>query len=495
MAPESIESSRPTKSNRSEIQEPFTADAGLVDRLSAHKTIGGVPPAELRWLAAHGHLRRYAAGEVVSARAAGRVLGLYIVLSGRFGLQMDRGAGRHKIAEWRAGDVTGLLPYSRMVSPPGDTVAEEPSEVLLVPHEHFTEMVRECHLLTSTLVHVMLDRARHFTSSDLQDEKLVSLGKLAAGLAHELNNPAAAIRRSAKLLPASLEAAESAARALGEAGLTETELAAIRSVRDACAQTPLSGVRSPLEHSERESAISDWLESRGVDTLASDALADTPLPIDALDRLAENVREDVLGAVLKWLGADCAARGLAFEIDQAAGRISHLVSAVKGFTQVDASVVPQPVDIRHGLVDTVAVIKAKAQRKSVAVLIDVDDRVPLVRGVAGELNQVWSNLIDNALDAVPDGGRVRVTAKPEGDAVVVSVVDDGPGIPAEIRERIFEPFFTTKDVGQGTGLGLDIVRRLVQRHDGRIDVQSDPGHTEFRVSLPAAETPPRAGGR
>ena len=172
----------------------------VVARLAEHRTIGSAPKDELFWLATHGELIQFAAGDVL-ASPLGPVAGMYILLSGRISLHLIRSGTRHKLAEWRAGDVTGLLPYSRLTTPPGDTVVEEPTEMLLMRREHLSALARECHEVTSILVHVMLDRARFFNSTLLHDEKLKSLGKLAAGLAHELNNPAAAITRFAKMLP------------------------------------------------------------------------------------------------------------------------------------------------------------------------------------------------------------------------------------------------------------------------------------------------------
>ena len=180
--------------------------------------------------------------------------------------------------------------------------------------------------------------------------------------------------------------------------------------------------------------------------------------------------------------AGCATYRLASEIETAASRIHNLVAAVKGFTYMDQSTMPKPVDVRQGLADTLAVLNAKARGKSVGVSLDVAADLPRIQGFGGELNQVWANLVDNALDAARS--HVAVTAGRQGHSVVVRVVDDGPGFPQEIRERIFDPFFTTKPVGQGTGLGLDIARRLVRRHDGEIDVDSRPGHTQFSVTLP-----------
>jgi signal transduction histidine kinase len=168
-------------------------------------------------------------------------------------------------------------------------------------------------------------------------------------------------------------------------------------------------------------------------------------------------------------------------------RISSLITAVKGFTHMDQAIVAEPVDPRPGLCSAVTVLNAKAMQKSVTVAVKLADDLPQVYGFAAELNQIWGSLLDNALDAAPSGGRVDVNAGLEADHVVVRIIDDGPGIAEEIRSRIFDPFFTTKPMGQGTGLGLDIARRLVRHNDGMIDVESKPGRTEFRVSLPVAK--------
>jgi signal transduction histidine kinase len=458
----------------------------LVDRLAEHKTVGAAPREELAWLVSHGSLRHLSEGEVLSAKGA-PVTGLFVVLTGHIAVFVDRGAGRQKVIEWRAGDVAGVLPYSRLVSPPGDSIAQEPSEILAVPRDDLASMIRECHQITSILVHSMLDRSRVFTSGALHDEKMVSLGKLSAGLAHELNNPASAIERSAALLGDRLEEAEQAARVLGALGLTGPQLAASDAMHASCVTTRMHGVLSPIQQAEREDAIADWLADHGVDAAVAGPLAETAVTLDALDRIAAAVSGRPLDAVLRWAAAGCSVRGIASEIQEAARRVSGLVTAIKGFTHMDQATVAEPVDLAYGLDDTIAVLKSKARSKSVAVTVTVEPRLPRVRGFAGELNQIWANLIDNALDAVPDSGRVDVTANCERRRVVVRVVDNGPGIPAEIREHLFEPFFTTKPVGKGTGLGLDIVRRLVIHNDAGIEVETAPGRTEFRVSFPLAE--------
>ena len=457
----------------------------LIDRLTEHKTLGAAPREELAWLAAHGSIRRLDAGEVLSHKGL-PVDGLFVVLSGHVALSVDRGNGPQKAIEWRAGEVSGVLPYSRLVNPPGDAIAQEPTEILALGREHLCALTHECFEITSILVRVMLDRARLFTSSELHNEKMISLGKLSAGLAHELNNPASAIERSASLLEDRLEDMERATRALGAAQLSDAQLAAIDAIRASCLAKQTQRVRSPLEQSDREEAIADWLAAHQLDTAHAATLADTEVTFEALDQLAAAVSGSALNAVLRWAASGCAVRRLASGIQGAAIRISGLVMAVKGFTHMDQAMVAQSVDLGSSLSNTVTVLNSKAREKSVEVSVELQNDLPLVRGFAGELNQIWGNLIDNALDAVSAAGRVEVHACREHQRVVVRILDNGPGIPAQDLARIFDPFFTTKPMGQGTGLGLDIVRRLVRHNDGAIDVESKPGRTEFRVSLPIA---------
>ncbi|MGA8730287.1 MAG: ATP-binding protein [Terracidiphilus sp.] len=461
----------------------------LIDRLVEHKTLGGAPREELVWLAAHGSLRRLGAGEVLSHKGV-PVEGLYVVLAGHVSLSVDRGAGPQKMIEWRTGDVSGLLPYSRLVSPPGDAIAQEPTEILSLDREHLRALTHECFEITSILVRTMLDRARLFTSSELHNEKMISLGKLSAGLAHELNNPASAIERSASLLEDRLQDIEEAARALGTAKLSDAELAAIDAILASCVAKQTEKVLSCIEQSDREEAIADWLSKHGLDTANAGMLADTEVTFEALDQLAAAVSGTALNAVLRWAAAGCSVRRLASGIQGAAMRISGLVTAIKGFTNMDQAMVAQSVDLATSLRNTVTVLNSKARDKSVEVSVGLENDLPQVRGYAAELNQIWGNLIDNALDAVPAGGRIDVLTSREDQRVVVRIIDNGAGISAQDLARIFDPFFTTKPMGQSTGLGLDIVRRLVRHNDGAIDVESKRGRTEFRVTLPIAEAGP-----
>jgi len=455
----------------------------IVDRLAAHKTLGASPREELEWLVSHGEFRQYKAGDVVVSKAQ-RITDMIVLLVGHATIHVDRGNGPRKVMEWAGGDVMGILPYSRVQKPPGDSIIEVDAEAVAIHSDLFPEMIIRCPTITTTLVHVMVDRVRHFTSTDWQDEKMVSLGRLAAGLAHELNNPASAVARSAKMLQDELANAEEASYALGSAILNEKERQLIESLRDGSLVRATTGVFSAIERADREDEILTWLEDHHADTEPATALSESGISVDALDRLAENVRPQTLDQALRWIAAGYTTRSLAVDIERAASRVYDLVSAVKRFTFMDRATVSEPQSIAQGVTDTVAVLASKAKAKSVMVKLEIPEPFPLVPAFGGELNQVWSNLIENALDAVPTSGSVIIRGTCEGQWVVVRVVDDGPGISPEDKTRIFDPFFTTKPLGEGTGLGLDISRRIVRRHGGTIEVESVPGRTEFRVTLP-----------
>ena len=459
----------------------------LIDRLAEHRTLGTAPRTELQWLIAHGSMRQLNTCDALS-RKDHPVEGLYIVLSGRLALFVDRGSGPNKAVEWHSGDVTGVLPYSRLVTAPGNVLALEPTELFAIPRGCLKEMTRECCEVTSILVHAMLDRARLFNSSELQNEKMISLGKLSAGLAHELNNPVAAMERGVGMLEDRLEDTEQAARCLALAALSEAQIAAVDDFHQSCIAKHKHEVRSSLDQCDREEEMEAWLAGHGLDTANADLLADTDVTLAALEGLAAAVEGPALNTVVRWAAAACAMRSLTSMIQGSAMRISSLVYAVKGFTHMDQANAAEPVDLGPSLANTVTVLTSKAREKSVTVTLELEPELPKVRGFAAELNQVWGNLIDNALDAVAEGGRVEVLAIRENETVVVRIRDDGPGIPAELCGRIFDPFFTTKPVGYGTGLGLDIARRLALHNDGTIDFESHPGRTEFRVRLPIAET-------
>jgi signal transduction histidine kinase len=466
----------------------------LADRLRAHAVLGAAPEWELAWLEAHGSLEHFEAGTYM-VRAGEEVDALYAVLSGRLVIHVEKAYGRRKVMEWREGDVTGVLPYSRMGVSPGDSVAEEDTELFALPREHLPGLIHACPETTSILVHVMVDRARRFTSSDLQDQKALALGKVAAGLAHELNNPASALVRSVKTLLQTLEQSRSAVRELAILGLTGEEFSVIDRIKS-LSWTGEAGSWGPLERADREDAIREWMNDLGADAEEAGALADAPISMDELRAMATGLPPEARPAAVHWLSCWLTASRISEEIEAGAEQVFHLVSAVKGFTHMDRALNPELLDLRPGIEQSLVLVREKANASGVTIDVEVPADLPRVRGIAGELSQMWHSLIDNAVDAAGPGGTVRIAATGGNGRVTVEVVDDGPGIPGEIRNRIFDPFFTTKQVGQGVGLGLELVRRVLDQHRGEIEVSSSPGRTVFRVTLgeegsPAAETSER----
>jgi signal transduction histidine kinase len=455
-----------------------------VDRIAALPVFASVPRAELDWLGSRGHAFGVGAGDRL--RELGEPLDdMWIVLTGQIAAYVPKEGGSwRKFMEVDPGYVIGAMPYSRASLAVVRIVAHDDTLVFALHRSHFPDLVRQCPELTAVLVHHMIDRARDYRSAQIHDDRMQSLGRLAAGLAHELNNPASGATSHARSLAPLLNELLTASTALARARLSDEQIEAIDVVRRTC----LDVVRthSALELADREDEFVDWLARHDADPSAASTLAPTNINIATLDRLATTVPSHTLGAAIRWAASDAAVRQAAGQIMTATGRIHDLVSAVKGFTFMDREGVPEDVDIARGLADTVAMLERKAGAKSVRVRIETASDLPRVHGFGSELNQVWEKLIDNAIDAARAGGSVTVTATTRSGYVVVRVADDGHGIPEQDRTRIFDPFFTTKPVGSGTGLGLDIARRFVQLNDGDLDFTSQPGHTVFRVQLPAA---------
>lgn len=369
------------------------------------------------------------------------------------------------------------------------------------PHLATVKAIADCHLvryppalfkegldaapLLRALMSTMAQRLRSTEAMVQQHEKLSALGKLAAGLAHEMNNPASASVRAAKQLRETLAALQDLSLRLGRLGLSDDQIALVQGLRETLAgRSARAALLDPLARADREDALTGWLESRSVGGAwrLAPVLAQAGAEIADLEALRDWLGDAALETALDWLASALAAAELSHTIEQSTARISALVMAIKAYTYMDRSH-KQEVDVREGLENTLTILKHKLV--NVTVTRDYAPDLPRITAHGSQLNQVWTNLIDNAIDAMGGAGQICIRAAREYDRVVVEITDDGPGIPADVQPRIFEPFFTTKDVGDGTGMGLDIVYRIVaHEHRGDIQLFSEPGETRFKVCLP-----------
>ena len=328
-----------------------------------------------------------------------------------------------------------------------------------------------------------------------QQEKLAAIGKISSGLAHELNNPAAAAQRATQEISDVLAAARTHAMALGRLSLTQEQMDLLLAVHEQAStnQNP-PGSSDPLAESAREEEIAGWLEGQGVPDAwrLGPALAHADLSVEQLQAVANGLPEESHSSAFAWLERSIVMDALVRETTVATRRISDLVNAVKSYSLMDQSS-KGAMDVHQGLDDTLTLLGHKLREHKIEVVRAYDPGLRSVEANGPELNQVWTNLIDNAIDAAGPGGEIRLRTSQETDTVLVEIVDNGPGIPEEIRSKVFEPFFTTKDVGKGTGLGLQIVHRIVREtHHGEIEIDSKPGETRFRIRLPvSAGTPER----
>ena len=465
-----------------------SSPADKVEALRRVHVFADLPDEQLQWFAEQAEEYRYVTGDVLF-RKGDKPEFMVIYLEGEIHAYWDE-SDHDQVYIGRAGDrsteISGMLPFSRMTEFQVTGRAVTGVRLLRFPVSLFPELMQRMPVLVQRLVGIMSDRVREATTLDQQQDKLMALGKLSAGLAHELNNPAAGATRAANDLIETLKQLRVADMRLCAHDLTAQQQSAIDEFESkAIDRTATAGQLNSLDQSDREDEISEWLESHGIEEpwRLSANLVEAGIDSAELVQLSDDIPPAALVDVLSRVNCQLAAAKLASEIKTSTTRISELVKAIKEYSYMDQASI-QEVDIHKALENTLLILKYKLRKKNITVTRDYAESLPLIKAYGSELNQVWTNLIVNAVDAMSEGGKLKVRTKREPTDIMVEIRDNGSGIPASARSRIFEPFFTTKTVGEGTGLGLDTVARVVRKHRGNVRFESKPGDTCFQVRLP-----------
>ncbi len=455
----------------------------VIAALRTVEALKGLVDEEYYWLAANG-TERIADGQRVVFRQDEPAHHLSILLEGEIYIHR-RNSGSINLFIGRTAQITGKLPYSRMATWAGDGVSSGRLWILDIHEDAFPAMLLAIPSMAQRSVSIMLDRVRDFTRADQQAEKLDALGKLAANLSHELNNPASAAQRAAQSLTSAIDRGQELCR-LGRLFPSEEELSKYlewtrKSLAIVEAESPMNV--TSLAESDREEELLKWLEAHQVPNAWSvaPAFARTKLPLSLLDELATVISSGVLPAAVVSFSTTLNAHNLVDAVSDSSARIFRIVDAIRDYSYMDQTAI-QEVDLVQSLENALALLGARLHE--MVVVRDYDREIPAITGFGGELSQVWTALIENAIDATNGRGTLKLTTRLKGEMAFVEVWDDGVGIDPALSTRIFEPFFTTKPLGQALGLGLDTVRRIVSKHFGSITVQSVPRATCFQVLLP-----------
>lgn len=442
----------------------------------------------LEWLAAKGYFRELEVDDFLF-KTGEEAVNMFGLISGKIQVLADiDGKGVERpVFVITAGDINGILPYSRLKNSTATAIMTKPGLVFFLHKEHFRDLSYEQPAVTQVLVEIMLDRVRTASRAQNQQTKLAALGKLSAGLAHELNNPASAIKRTSQDLYGKLAGLPVMVQKMLDNPPSAEEMQIMMNFLASKKAEHQSMSMTLMERNSLEDELVDWLEEVDVENPyeAAESFLEMGIKAEELDEIRDQLPEEKLKGMLDWLDHMMSSKRLVKDIQEASGRIADLVGTIKSYSHMDRSKAMQSVEVEEGLKSTLGILAHKFKKKQIEVDIHLADDLPPINAFPGELNQVWTNIIDNAIDAMEAGGKLFVETKQVREFVQISIVDNGPGIPEEIVTRIFEPFFTTKKQGSGTGMGLDIVKRIVDNHNGDIQVHSEPGRTEFLACFPA----------
>lgn len=457
----------------------------IAEALQRIGPLQGLPLEDRLWLARHGQEFVANPGDVLFEEGT-PAANMLLILKGEIHVRRQHG-GPMALFIGRAGQMTGVLPFSRMKTYGGQGFAISPVWALIVPKEIFPEMLQAIPSMTQRVVSTLLDRVREVTRIEQQAEKLSALGKLAGNLAHELNNPASAAQSAASSLAEALTANRFNRFKLVNLCLTPEQIQSVQSWEEEMIARGTARGRNeqnPLDFIEREESIRIWLNTIQCPTPweVAPQLAEQGVTTADLDKLREIMAGDNATCIsLQFFARFLRASRSVQTLAHSTARIFDLIDAVKAYSNMDRAPILE-VDVPAGLDATVQMLQSRMDK--IQIERDYEPGLPRISAYGGELNQVWTALIENALDALGNQGRLRLACKLEGEMLLVEIWDTGPGIPPELQERIFEPFFTTKAPGQGLGLGLDNAMRIVRKHKGHLSVRSEPGSTCFRVRLP-----------
>lgn len=454
-------------------------------RLRGMPVLESLSDEEVAHLAGTGHQRSLAAGEVLF-RQGDRASVFHVVLEGQLETTRDVGGEQVLMLAHGPGGYLGAMALLTDTPYRGSTTAVEDSVVFEIDGAELRRLAFTHPALLREVLPAVEAVSATIKGIERDREKLFAVGKLAAGLAHELNNPAAAAARGVSTLRALEDRRQEAFAEIAASGAPAESLAALARLGSEAAGRTDPGERlDPIAESDREQELIATLERRGVGDAYALASALTEAHLDAgwIDRIADGVGEANLPAGLRFVGACAGSRVLLAEVEEATTRIAALVGAVRSYSFLDQAP-RQEVDVHEGLESTLSLLGQKLRAKQIEIVREFEDGLPAIEASGSELNQVWTNLIDNAVDALGEGGRITLRTRTRGGRVSVEIADDGPGIPEDLQPQVFDAFFTTKAVDQGTGLGLDIAQRIVVRHRGEIRLHSVPGDTRFEVLLP-----------
>lgn len=456
----------------------------IVQKLKSFTTFENVPADQLKWLVENSEVSTFQPDDIIS-RPGDDVTNMMIMLSGEVSVQLKRGEKMQRMGSFGEGEILGRPPFSRMQTTIAFLTVMEETTLITTHQDLFPEIAKHYELIEA-FVHSMSDRIRTFTSRVQQDEKMVALGKLSAGLAHELNNPASAMVRGATELKKRLRTTPEKFKDVMNIQLTNEQVDAVNELVFKKAGKGSSNHLSLMERTALEDELTDWMEDHGVEAgfEFAETFSEFCFNIEELEFVKTHVSEDYLPAVLGWIEDVLTTEKMVDEIEDAANRISDLISSVKTYSHMDRGSDKQPVELKKVLKSTVTMLHHKSKQKQIDIELHIPDNLPVFNGFVSELNQVWTNLLDNAIDAVEIGGKIDVKAEGRTKDLLVSITDNGKGIPQDIQNKIFDPFFTTKDVGKGTGLGLDVVHKIISKHGGSIKVDSVPGNTTFQLLFP-----------